>query len=172
MDLQPATADQLEAIEATANNYCEMWSAIGPPYPCAFAGTRIDIDALDFIEYEAGHHPQGLPGAALIWGNVIAKSELLDWLISDAGELMLGSTRYPSLLIWPMARVLELSHTSTPESGKFYWLLEEVVTKCLIQGGFAEEEDLKLLSLLGPERSQGYCESVVTLLRQHRGDEL
>jgi hypothetical protein len=170
MHLQPANSDQLAVIEAVGAEYREMWSSIRPPYACDFTGTRTDIDALDFIEYEAGHHPRGVFGAALIWGNVIAKTELLSWLVSESGDYLLGELEYPRVLIWPLARTIEIEHSS-PQYGKYEWLLEEAVARCVVQG-FSEEEENRLLRTLDPEVNDGfsyYVPFAIEKIRQRTG---
>ncbi len=156
MDLHLATSKHLAVIDKVRAAYRTMWSSFSPPYACDFTGTRTDIDALDFIQYETGTHPRGLFGAALVWGGVIAKTGLLGWLVSQSGDYMLGSTEYPRFLIWPLARTQEIENTGIPQFGKYNWLLEEAVARCISQGGFADAEEKRLVSLLDIEPGEGY----------------
>lgn len=99
-------------------------------------------------------------GAALIWGNVIAKTGLLSWLVSDSGDSLLGSMEYPRFLIWPLARTLEIENTGVPQFGKYEWLMDEAVCRCLAQSDFSAEDENRLLALLDPEPDDGFCNAV------------
>ena len=168
MNLQPAAHEHEAVIDAVAGEYRRMWSSLRPPFPCEFVGTRSDIDALDFIGYEAGSHPRGPFGAALIWGNVIAKTGVLCWLVSESGDYLLGSSEYPRLLIWPLARTIELENTGIPQHGKYEWLMEEAVTRCLAQSELSEEEQGRLLAVLDPEPECGFSSVVPLAIEQIR----
>jgi len=151
MHIRPPTSAELESIDMTRRAYRSMWTKLkNVPYR-AFDGTREDIDALDFIDYEAGHHPEGLAGAAVIWGGVLAATGVLSWAVGDEQHFVLvGEPDYPRALIFPYARVSELAHSSAPQFGKYEWLLEEAVLRlsCL---GFDDEAVGKLRSLLRVE---------------------
>ena len=156
MNLQLATAEHLSLIDEIASAYRDMWSSLkNSPFPCDFSGTVTDIEVLDFIDYEALHQPGGLFEAAIIWGNVIAKNGVLHWHISEAGDYILSTSQFPNVFIWPLARITEIKYTSGPQFGKYRWLLEEAVSRCLVQG-LDTEEDSKLLSLLDTAPDEGF----------------
>jgi hypothetical protein len=116
-----------------------------------FDGGREDIDALDFIDYEAGEHPEGLAGAAVIWGGVLVATGALEWAVGDEQHFVLFTdVGYPRALIFPYARVAELNHSSGPQHGKYEWLLEEAVLR-LSYLGFDQEVEEKLRALLDVE---------------------
>ena len=83
MHIRPPSPTELESVEATRRAYREMWSRLKNVPERRFDGRREDIDALDFIDYEAGQHPEGLAGAAIIWGGVLASTGALSWAIDD-----------------------------------------------------------------------------------------
>ncbi len=151
MTLRVATQYELQTLTEVANEYRAMWASINPPYACEFDGSLADIDVLDFIGYEGGHHPRDLTGASLIWGNVLVATGVFGWLINDTGDYLIGSIDYPRFLIWPHARVIEIESTSSPQFGKYEWLLQQAVVACLSQAQLSDEDELKLIRLLGPE---------------------
>jgi hypothetical protein len=132
-----------------------MWAKLTNVPERRFDGSREDIDALDFIDYEAGSHPEGLPGAAVIWGGVLASTGVLSWAIADEQHwVLIGDSDWEKALIFPYARVAEINHSSGPEPGmKYEWLLEEAALRltCLV----GEEEVAKLRALLNIE-SDGF----------------
>jgi hypothetical protein len=151
MHIRPPTSTELESIEATRRAYRAMWAKLKNVPHRAFDGGREDIDALDFIDYEAGSHPEGLAGAAVIWGGVLAATGVLSWAIGDEQHwVLVGDPDWPRALIFPYARVAEISHSSGPQSGKYEWLLEETVLR-LTYVGFGAEEEAKLRALLDVE---------------------
>lgn len=149
--IRPATASELEVIESTRLAYRQMWATLREVPHRAFDGGREDINALDFIDYEAGHHPHGLAGAALIWGGVLASTGALQWAVGDNQHLVLVSSEvYPRAMIVPYARVAEIDHSSSPQYGKYDWLLEETVLR-LYGLDFPPETHEKLKALLSPD---------------------
>lgn len=155
MHIRPPIPTELESIEATRRAYRAMWPKLKNVPERRFDGGRDDIDALDFIDYEAGHHPEGLAGAAVIWGGVLASTGVLSWAIGDEQHwVLVGDPDYPRALIFPYARVAEINHSSGPQFGKYEWLLEEAVLR-LAYLGFGDEEEAKLRALLVIE-SEGF----------------
>jgi hypothetical protein len=125
-----------------------MWAKLRNVPRRNFDGSRDDINALDFIDYEADSHPEGLPGAAIIWGGVLAATGALSWAIGDEQHFVLvAASDYLSALIFPYARVAEIRHSSVPQFGKYEWLLEEAVLR-LCNSGFDVDIEQKLRSLL------------------------
>lgn len=151
MHIRPLTSTELESIEATRRAYRAMWAKLKNVPERRFDGSREDIDALDFIDYEAGHHPDGLAGAAVIWGGVLASTGVLSWAIGDEQHwVLVGDPDWPRALIFPYARVAEINHSSGPQFGKYEWLLEEAVLR-LICLSLSEEEAAKLQALMDVE---------------------
>jgi len=166
MDLRIATDHDLQTLAAVADEYRGMWGSIGAPYECSFDGAIIDIDALDFVDYEAGYHPRDELGSSLIWGNVLVSTGVLHWLINTSGQHFVGSIDYPRLLLWPYARVVEITHTIGPQSGKYRWLLQQAVMDCLSRGDFSLDENQKLVELLAPESYGGFNHFAVQAIQQ------
>ena len=151
MHIRPPTSTELESIETTRRAYRAMWATLKNVPERRFDGSREDIDALDFIDYEAGSHPEGLPGAALIWGGVLASTQVLSWAIGDEQHwVLVADPDWPRALIFPYARVAELDHSSGPQYGKYEWLLEEAVLRLTFLG-FGEDDEAKLRALLDVE---------------------
>lgn len=138
-------------MEATRRAYRAMWAKLKNVPERRFDESREDIDSLDFIDYEAGHHPEGLAGAAIIWGGVLASTGVLSWAIGDEQHwVLVGDPDYPRALIFPYVRVAEINQSSGPQFGKYKWLLEEVVLQ-LACSGVGEEEEAKLQALFDIE---------------------
>lgn len=151
MHIRLPTPLELESIESTRCAYRAMWAELKNVPERRFDGCRQDINALDFIDYEAGHHPEGLAGTAVIWGGVFAKTGLLSWAIGDEQHwVLVGDIDWPRALIFPYARVAEINHSAGPQFGKYEWLLEETILR-LISLGVGEEEAAKLRALLVAE---------------------
>lgn len=146
MYIRPPTSTEFESIETTREAYRKMWSKITNVPERRFDGSREDIDALDFIEYEAGHHPEGHAGAAIIWGGVLVSTGVVSWAIgNDQHWVLVGDPDYPKVLILPYARLTEISHTVT--FGKWKRLLDEAVFR-LTSIGFSDEQEARLHALL------------------------
>jgi hypothetical protein len=151
MHIRPPIPTELASIEATRRAYRAMGAKLKNVPERRFDGSREDIDALDFIDYEAGHHPEDLAGAAVIWGGVLASTGVLSWAIGDEQHwVLVGDPDWPRALIFPYARVAEINHSSGPQFGKYEWLLEEAVLR-LACSGVGEEEEAKLRALLDIE---------------------
>ena len=135
MDFQPLNKEQQAKLDAVPGAYATMWNSIRPPYPCDFRGTAKDIDVLDFIEYEAGSHPFGIHGAAMLWGNVLVASGAVRWVTNETGDFLLRSAEeYPSYVLWPYARTMEIEHTSWPQFGKYGWIFQKTLVDLLLAG--------------------------------------
>ena len=165
MTLRNATPEELGAVESAVLEFRQCWAARRPPYPCPFEGTREDIGALDYMDYELGFPASGLFGAALVWGNVLQRCGPFRWLISDRGDYLLGGVEHewPRLILWPFARLFEADNSSVPQFGKYHWLTEKAVVDCLAHG-LGVEGARKLLSLLDLEQGS-YADSVAAALR-------
>jgi hypothetical protein len=147
MNIRPPTSSELESIEATRRAYRAMWGKLKNVPERAFDGSRADIDALDFIDYESGDHPEGLAGAAVIWGGVLVGTGVLSWAVGDEQHFVLVGDPAERALIFPYARVAEINHSWGPQYGKYEWLLEEVVLR-LTGLGFGAEHEAKLRAVL------------------------
>jgi hypothetical protein len=109
MHIRPPSSAELESIEATRRAYRDMVGEAQARAHRAFAGSREDIDALDFIDYEAGSHPEGLAGAAVIWGGVLESTGVLSWAVGDEQHWVLTvNPNCRQALIVPYARVAEI----------------------------------------------------------------
>ena len=162
---RPPTSAELSSIEETRRAYRAMWAKLKNVPPRAFDGSRDDLDALDFIDYEAGHHPQGLVGAAIIWGGVLAATGLVTWAFADEQLVLVGDPDYPRALIFPYARLIELECSSHPQYGKYEWLFEEAVLRLSLE--FGDEAIAKLRPLLHIE-AEGFMDrarSTIELLQ-------
>ena len=168
--LRPLSSAERDSIEATRRAYRAMWVGLKQVPPRRFAGDPEDINALDFIDYEAGHHPQGLAGAAIIWGGVLAGAGL-SWAVGEGSQLFLVDTiDTPWATINPYARVAEIN-CSAPQFGKYSWALEEAVLHvCSLP--IAEHLAQRLGALLQSDPDKGFLlaarEQVEPLLRSGR----
>ncbi|MFT3787265.1 MAG: hypothetical protein QM770_14025 [Tepidisphaeraceae bacterium] len=136
------------SIEATRQAYRDMWSAIpGDPPHQRFDGGPADIGALEFIEWEAGHHPQGLHGAAVIWAGVIEATGVLSWCIAGDSSIALRIRDYPELLILPEARVAETMYAASSPDLHYHYLLEKTVIELFLRP-LEDSEKAKLAGLL------------------------
>jgi hypothetical protein len=159
MHIRPATPAELESIEDTRRAYRMMWAKLTDVPHRAFDGGREDIDALDFIDYEAGCHPHGLAGAAVIWGGVLVATGALSWAIGDEQHFVLvkNADDPRGAVIIPYARVAEINGSTAPQFGKYEWLLEEAVVR-LCEQNYPDEIEQKLVALLCVEYD-GFIES-------------
>jgi len=152
MHLRPPTPSELEGIERTRQAYRAMWAELVNVPERRFEGDPEDIDTLNFIDYEAGDHPEGASGAAIIFGGVLVKTGLFEWAIGDETHLVLVTTTdYPRVMIYPYARMAEVEHSSWPAPGnaqRFDWLLEEVALRLWV-GGICDDRLGPLLALVG-----------------------
>jgi hypothetical protein len=151
MQLRAPTTGELERVERAREAYRAMWARLRSVPERTFDGGREDIDALNFIDYEAGEHPQGTSGAAMIWGGVLVKTGLFMWAIADDHDLVLVTTLdYPQVTIFPYARLAEIENSSWPapsNAQRFDWLLEEVVLR-LCAGGISGDQLRPVLALV------------------------
>jgi hypothetical protein len=151
MHLRPLTPAEASSIENTRAAYRAMWAKLKTLPPCAFVGGREDLDALDFIDYEGLDHPEGLQGAAIIWGGVIAATGALRWAVGDESHFVLTIDEgWPRTVVCPYSRVAELAHSQNPQYGKYEWAMEEAVLRLLDQG-FSDEIEARLTALLSSD---------------------
>lgn len=80
-----------------------MWAGLRNVPRRAFDGAPEDLHALSFIDYEAGEHPEGIAGAAIIWGGVLVKTGVFEWAVADDTHLVLITTfDYPRVRDFPL----------------------------------------------------------------------
>lgn len=129
-----------------------MWAKLRHVPERRFDGGRDDLDALHFIDYEAGSHPEGDGGAATIFGGVLVATGLFEWAVADDAHLVLLTTLdYPRVMIFPGARLAEAINSSWPApsgAGRFDWMLEEVVLRLCV-GGIDGPHLRPVLALMG-----------------------
>jgi hypothetical protein len=151
MQLRPLTPTETDRIEQTRSAYRAMWTALRHVPERNFDGGRDDLDALSFIDYEAGHHPEGAFGAAIIFGGVLVKTGVFAWAMADETWLALVTTQeYPRVTILPHARLAEIEGSSWPATAnaqRFDWMLEEIVVR-LCAGGIDGVHLRPLLELI------------------------
>jgi len=152
MALRPATPQELEAVRAAQDEFRVYWESIRPLFPCAFEGTSIDIDALDYLDYEGLRYPScGQAGASLVWGNVIATQMPFRWFFDeDLGGLVLRS-QVRGLTVWPFGRVYESQRSAETQFDKYRRLSEWVVLQSLGLHLVGDEDRPRLLALLGDQ---------------------
>ena len=120
-------------------------------FPCAFEGTIDDIEALDYLDYEGlGYPASGLAGAALVWGNVVARHLPFVWAFDDdlAGLVLHDPGR--ALTVWPLGRVFESQRSFETQFDKYRWLLAGVVLQCMPRPP-VEDDRPRLLRFLGKD---------------------
>ena len=168
MAVRPATPHELGAVRAAQDEFRAHWESIRPLFPCAFEGTGVDIDALDYLDYEGLPYPNsGQAGASLIWGNVIATQMPFRWSFDeDLGGLVLRS-KEGGLTVWPFGRVYESRRGAETQFDKYRRLLEWVILQSLGLHLLGDEDRLRLLALLGGEDS-GLAQSVAYALGRLR----
>lgn len=159
MSLQLASDAQVAEIARNAACYRDMWASIRPKFPCDFTGSTRDIDALDFIVYEAGHHPNGLEGAGCILGSVITRTGVMKWLSDRDGNLLVGRHEHDRIAFWPFARVLEVEN-SPPQYGKYRWLLTQIVAEAIAIRVLDQEDELALATLVDRDTLRDYAERI------------
>ena len=128
-----------------------MWSGLTSVPERTFDGGPEDLGTLNFIDYQAGEHPNGVLGAALIFGGVLVRTGVFDWAVGDDGHLVLVTRLdYPRVMIFPYARLAEVENSSWPATGmaqRFDWLLEEVIVRVHV-GGIEGDHLRPLLALV------------------------
>lgn len=170
MGMRPATPHELEAVRAAMDEFRAHWESIRPIFPCSFDGSGVDIDALDYLDYEGLSYPDsGQAGAALVWGNVIATQMPFGWFFDDElGSLVLRPRgRERELTIWPFGRVYESQRSAETQFDKYRRLLEWVVLQSLARGIVGDDDRPSLLGLLRDEDS-GLVRSVEYALGRFR----
>ena len=158
--LRQPSAVELNLIESTREAYRAMWSTLQHVPSRTFTGGPEDINTLDFLDYEAGHHPRGLSGAAIIWGGVLVHAGMF-WAVGEASELLLvDKIDSPNGIIYPYGRIVEISD-SLPQYGKYSWAFEEAVLHlCSLPVEAKILEQMKML--LEKESSEGFLVSAKT----------
>lgn len=138
-------------MELARQAYRAMWAELRNVPEHHFDGGPDDLDALNFIDYEAGYHPQGTSGAAIIWSGVLVKTGVFKWAVGDDARLALVTTYdYPRVAIFPEARLAEIENSSWPapiNARRFQWLLEELVVR-LYAGGIYGDRLRPVLALV------------------------
>lgn len=158
VQLRPPTSEELQSIEQSRRAYRALWANLKNVPHRAFDGSREDIDALDFIDYEGADHPEGLAGAARIWAGVFVNSGGLQWAVDGASELfVVDHVDAPRAAIHVRARLAEIRY-SLPQYGKHYWAFEEAVLH-LCSLPVASGIQQKLRSLLDTESDEDFLYS-------------
>ena len=67
MAVGPATAHQLGAVRAAQDEFRVYWESIRPLFPCAFEGSGIDVDALDYLDCEGLPYPSCGQASEPLW---------------------------------------------------------------------------------------------------------
>src|SRR5437016_5173752 len=104
MYLSPATETHLAPITTALAEFREHWRTFEHmPFSCEFAGTLEDVNALDYLVYEGLGYPRSdIDGAALVWGNVVAKQLGMIWCMSYHGDLLLSHDSPGNrITVWP-----------------------------------------------------------------------
>jgi hypothetical protein len=119
----------------------EYWRSFHMPFACDFTGTLDDVRALDYLDYEGlGYPSSDISGAALVWGNVVAKQFSMKWVLSYRNDLLLHDDSVNSrITVWPFARVLEVRERSIPQFGRYAWLLDRTIRDYLTYGDLADD---------------------------------
>ena len=156
MKPRPPTPPELDQIARTRQAYRAMWTKLRNVPERIFEGEPKDIAALNFIDYEAGSHPDGAVGAAIIFGSVLVKTGLFAWAVAEDGQFALTTTcDYPRVTILPYARLVEIDGSSWPSpstANRFDWLLEEVIVRLCV-GGVDGDQLRPILALLDPHET-------------------
>lgn len=141
MHTTPASEVQLSEVQAALEEFRVHWQSFRdmPPFG-GFTGSLEDIHALDYLDYEGlGYPPSGLSGAALVWGNVLARQMEMMWVTDADGHFLLRHDVPGSrITVWPYARVLEVHERSLPQFEKHAWILESVIQDCLEFGDLSD----------------------------------
>src|SRR5688500_18677134 len=146
-----ASAEQLAAVEKAAGEFRRIWNGIELPFSTSFTGEMTDVRAMDYIDYESLGTPAcGIEGAALVWGEVLRQLFGMQWVISYRGDYMLAFPEddWPSVVIWPFARLLELTVASTPQLGKYGWAMERAILDVMTTVGLSDEQEQRLSQII------------------------
>ena len=150
MSLRRASLDECSIVRSAVAEFRAHWSLSRPLWPCEFAGTVADLEALDYLNYEGLGYPNpGFAEVALVWGNVLATTGPFRWFVEDSmGALMLC----PELdyeptqpVVWPYGRVYEKEQLG---NFGFGWLTVQVVAESLAINGLDSENEARLLALI------------------------
>ena len=127
------------------------------PFACGFAGTIEDVNALDYLDYEGLGYPRSdIDGAALVWGNVVARQLGMAWQVSYHEDLLLTlDSPGKRITIWPYARVLEVRERSLSQYGRYAWLLDRVMQDCLQFGDLSDDSRVWCRSVIGRWETEG-----------------
>jgi hypothetical protein len=158
MYISPASEAQLDSINAALAEYREHWRGFkNMPFACEFAGAIEDVDALDYLDYEGLGYPRSdIDGAALVWGNVLARRLGMNWCMSyHDGLLLCHESPGNRITTWPYARVLEVRERSLPQYGRYAWLLDGVMQDCLRFGDLSGEARAWCQSVIGRWEQEG-----------------
>jgi hypothetical protein len=168
MAVRLPTPHELEAVRYAQDEFRIHWESIRPPFPCAFDGTQVDIDALDYLDCEGLTHPaRGEAGASLVWGQVIATQMPFGWFFDEnMGGLVLRS-RDEALTVWPFGRVYQSQQSAKTQFDKYRRLLEWVILQSLGLHLLRDGDRPRALALLKDENS-GLAHFVEYSLKQLR----
>lgn len=175
MAVRPATSQELEAVRTARKEFRACWESIRPIFPCAFDGTAVDIDALDYLDYEGLNYPDSShAGASLVWGNVVATQMPFHWFFDEElGGLVLRS-QGSELTIWPFGRVYESQRSAETQFDRYRRLLEWVILQSLGLHLLGDEDRPRLLALLnaGDSGLGAFLEYASGQLRELRGGKV
>ncbi|MDB6124721.1 MAG: hypothetical protein JWQ71_3714 [Pedosphaera sp.] len=158
MYISPATEAQLAPINTALAELREHWRSFKHmPFACEFAGTIENVDALDYLDYEGLSYPRSdIDGAALVWGNVLAKQLGMIWGMSYHGDLLLRHNSPGNCItVWPYARVLEVQERDLPRYGRYAWLLDRVIHDCLQFGDLSGDARTWCQRVMGRWKQEG-----------------
>lgn len=127
-------------LAAAQSEFRAHWRSFPNIFPCEFAGTLEDINALDYLDYEGLRYPPSYwKGAALIWGNVLVQQLGFSWATGPDGEFLLTHDAPDNrITILPYARILEAQERSRPKFGRYAWLLDRAIQECLQFGDLSD----------------------------------
>lgn len=146
--MREPTDAEFSRIVAVREEFRAYWKIANQPV-CEFNGARVDVHALDYLDYELGYPQSDYLGASFIWGEVLRKHcPHLQWQIGDGGEWFLVVDDFPSYSIWPYARVVETENSSTPQFGKYQILTEKTVVEFLLFLDLDDDSQRRLKSLI------------------------
>ena len=142
-------ADQSE-IDGAVADFRNCWRNIRL-FECHFLGDIADVHALDYIHYECPYPESGVPGAAIVFGEVLRRHAPLFWFKDALGHLVLRTAEHPHFAIWPLGRVCEMHARSHPQFEKYGWLMQLVLCELIAHGVCTEST---LLPLYDREENQ------------------
>lgn len=158
MNLSTASEAQLAEVKNACEEFRAHWQSFrNMPFECQFNGTKEDIAALDYLNYEGLGYPKSyIDGAALVWGNVLATQLGMKWATSYNGQMLLTHDEPGNrITIWPFARVLEAEERSLPQFGRYAWLLGQAIRDLQHFGSLSDQAEAWTVDVLGSWQKTG-----------------